>query len=135
MTRAIEWILVYTKSRCEAWCAANLKNQGYEVLAPLARSARGIEPLFARYLFVGYEAGRDTRSVPNTRGVTRIVSFGERPARVPQDVVDEVRSRIGPDGVVVLEASASSALFDLGQRARLRALEKLAAAGFRIRAA
>jgi transcription antitermination factor NusG len=134
MMGALEWMLVYTKSRCEAWCEANLRNQGFEVLGPRVRTAKGIEALFARYLFVGHERGRDTRSVENTRGVQRIVTFGGRLARVPQDVIDEVRSRIGADGLVQLDVAVSP-LFDRAAAARLRALVKLAEAGFRVRAA
>ena len=136
MSGTLEWKLVYTKPRCEAWCEAHLRNQGYEVLSPRARTARGIEPVFPRYVFVGHAPGRDSRSVQNTRGVQRIVMFGALPARVPQEVVDEVRSRILADGLVQLDQSASArALFGQRQRERLRALVKLAEAGFRVRAA
>ena len=136
MSAGLQWLLVYTKPRCEAWCEAHLRNQGYEVLSPRARTVRGIEPLFPRYVFVGHEPGRDSRSVQNTRGVQRIVLFGALPARVPQHVVDEVRSRMQADGLVQLDPSASArALFDQRQRERLRALVKLAEAGFKVRAA
>ena len=135
MTGTIEWLLIYTKAQCEAWCEANLRNQGFEVLGPRVRTAKGIEALFARYLFVGYRQGCDTRVLENTRGVKRVVTFDGRPARVPQEVVDEVRSRIGADGLVALESMPASTLYDRRQRARQHALVKLAAAGFRVRAA
>ena len=136
MSRDLDWLLVYTKARCEAWCMANLRNQGYEVLSPLARTKGGIELLFPRYVFVGAARGRDTRSLLGTRGVQRLVKFGDAAARVSQAVIDEIRSRLGPDGFVELDSAAPGAsLFDRRQRERLRALVKLAGAGFRVRAA
>jgi transcriptional antiterminator RfaH len=138
MDRVLEWKLVYTKARCESWAEANLKNQGFSVLVPRVRrkSGTGFEPLFPRYVFIGSEPARDTRSVVNTRGVARLVHFGDHPVRVPPNVIDEVRSRMDAHGIVDLDqAAVATPLFDRGSRERLRALVKLAEAGFRVRAA
>ena len=138
MDRVLEWQLVYTKARCESWAEANLKNQGFSVLLPRVscKSGTGFEPLFPRYVFIGSEPGRDTRSVINTRGVARLVQFGDRPVRVPPGVIDEVRNRMDAHGVVELDASeVATPLFDRRARERLRALVKFAEAGFRVRAA
>lgn len=132
----LEWMLVYTKARCEAWADANLRNQGFSVLFPRVQARAGFAPLFPRYLFVGHGVEQDTRSVRNTRGVQRLVQFSEHPVRVPEDVIEEIRGRMDLRGVVELETDAPPRpLFDHRERARLRALVKFAAAGFRVRAA
>jgi transcription antitermination factor NusG len=133
MERDPEWTLVYTKVNCEAWSEANLRNQGFSVLMPRVRARAGFAPLFPRYLFVGHEPGRDTRPLRNTLGVRYVVSFGGYPVRVPQSVIDEVRSRMDAHGVVHLEPEATTRpLFDRRERERVSTLVKLAQAGFRV---
>ena len=133
MESALEWKLVYTKVNCEVWSEANLRNQGFSVLMPRVRARAGFAPLFPRYLFVGHEPGRDTRTLNNTRGVRYLVSFGGYPARVPQSVIDEVRSRMDAHGVVHLDPELTTRpLFDRRARERVRTLVKLAQAGFRV---
>lgn len=128
-----EWKLVYTKVNCEVWSEANLRNQGFSVLMPRIRARAGFAPLFPRYLFVGHEPGRDTRPLRNTLGVRYVVSFGGVPVRVPQSVIDEVRSRMDEHGVVKLETETGvQPLFDRRERERVRTLVKLAQAGFRV---
>lgn len=135
MERDWEWKLLYTKVRCESWSEANLRNQGFAVLLPRIRSKAGFAPLFPRYLFVGHVPGRDTRVLHSTRGVLKVVQFGERPVRVPPEVIEEVRARMDPFGVVHLPDAPAEPLFDRRERERVRALVKLAAAGFRVRVA
>ena len=94
------------------WCAAQLEPnrtrlalhllalQGYETYCPRYRAwrvarARKVEvqsELFPGYAFVLIVAGRwwDARWCP---GVVRVVLAGERPARVPDDVIAEIRGR------------------------------------------
>jgi len=133
MERDSEWKLVYTKVNCEAWSEANLRNQGFSVLMPRVHARNGFAPLFPRYLFVGFEAGRDTRSLNNTLGVRCVVSFGGRDARVPQSVIDEIRARMDAHGVVHLDRDTPrQPLFDRRARERVRTLVRLAQAGFRV---
>ena len=132
----LEWKLIYTKARCESWCEINLRNQGFEVLMPRVRARSGFAPLFPRYVFVGHAIGDDPRSLRSTLGVQRVVFFGERPVRVPLDVIAEIRSRMDEHGVVHLDPNATRAqIFDKRERERVRALVKLAQAGFRVRIA
>ena len=131
-----EWKLVYTKVHCETWSAANLRNQGFSVLLPWIWARAGFAPLFPRYLFVGHQPGRDTRSLRSTLGISYVVTLGEHPVRVPQAVIDEVRSRMDTQGVVQLDAQATRLrLFDRRERERVRALVKFAQAGFRVASA
>ena len=72
----------------------------------------------------------------STFGVMYTVSFGDGAARVPDEVIAEIRSRMDAHGVVALEArEREDPLFARRQRDRIRTLEKFAAAGFRVRAA
>ena len=131
-----EWKLVYTKSRCEVWSEANLRNQGFSVLLPRVRAQFGFAPLFPRYLFIGHAPGRDLKAIRSTRGVRDFVYFAGHPVRVPQNVVDEVRARMDANGVVHLDpADIRKPLFDQRERERIRALVRLAEAGFRVKSA
>ena len=136
MERDLEWKLVYTKARCEAWSEVNLRNQGFRVLSPRVRAKTGFAPLFPRYVFIGHEPGRDTRPIRSTRGVQTLVYFGESPVPVPRDVIDDILSRMDHHGVVELDVYATRRpLFDRQERERIRALVKLVEAGFRVKAA
>jgi transcriptional antiterminator RfaH len=130
------WLLLYTKPRCESWADINLRKQGYSTLLPRVRRGSGFAPLFPRYLFVGHTPDQPERPLHSTRGVLYVVRCGDHPARVPADVVGEVRSRMDARGVVTVDASpARDSLFAKAERDRIRTLEKFARAGFRVVAA
>src|SRR5215211_3460446 len=132
----LRWLLLYTKPRAEAWAELNLRRQGYEVLMPRVAAASGLAPLFPRYLFVGSRPGEATQSLRSTLGVLYVVKCGDQPARVTSEVIAGLRQRMGAHGVVRLDAApAVDPLFARRERERVRALVKLAQAGFRVRAA
>jgi len=132
----LRWVLLYTKPRCETWAEINLRKQGFTTLLPRVRSRSGAWPLFPRYLFVGYETGRSTAPLRSTRGILYVVHCGDHPARVPADVVAEIRARMDASGLVTLDpAPLADSLFAKSQRERIRTLVKLARAGFRVVAA
>jgi hypothetical protein len=127
------WLLLYTKARVESWAEINLRKQGFTTLLPRVRRGRGFAPLFPRYIFIGAPAGTDFRPAQSTRGVLYVVRCGEKPARVPLEVIDSVRSRMDQFGVVQLEGGlAADPLFARRERDRVRALVKFARAGFRV---
>jgi transcriptional antiterminator RfaH len=130
------WQLLYTKPHAEAWAELNLRRQGFATLLPRIAERSGITPLFPRYIFSGYHAGQSVGSLRSTSGVLYVVHFGEQPARVPVEVIDEIRSRMNAHNVVhIAEAATVDPLFAKTQRERVRALERLAAAGFRVKVA
>jgi hypothetical protein len=132
----LSWKLVYTKPRAEAWAEMNLRKQGYRVLLPRVAGRRGFGPLFPRYLFVGHDANQRSASVANTYGVLYVVQCGQRPAYVPQGVIDDIRTRMNQRGVVFVDdASPQDSLFARRERDRVRTLVRLAQAGFRVRSA
>jgi hypothetical protein len=130
------WQLLYTKPHAEAWAEINLRNQGFVTLMPRVVSRSGIRPLFPRYLFVGRHPGHAAGVLRSTLGVLYVVHCGDLPARVPDDVIAELRSRMNAQGVVHLEdAPKKDPLFAKRERERVRTLMKLAAAGFRVKSA
>lgn len=106
------WFAVLTKPRAEAEAAMCLTRQGFLCLYPrtrrTVRAASGMvvrtEALFPRYLFL--QSDPDLQSlapVRSTRGCLGLVRFGGEPARVPESVIEQIRSHIdGDDGFVRL---------------------------------
>ncbi len=99
----MDWYVVYTKPSQELRALDNLQRQGFECYCPLIRVEkvrRGKitiidEPLFPRYLFVnqaisGQEA-KSWASIRSTLGVTRLVTFGNEPARIKEDFIQQLQ--------------------------------------------
>ncbi|HXT16677.1 MAG TPA: transcription termination/antitermination NusG family protein [Gemmatimonadaceae bacterium] len=133
--QGLTWQLIYTKPRCEAWAEVNLRNQGFVVLGPRTRGRTSLVPLFPRYLFVGGQPAHPFERLRNTRGVAKVVYCGDYPARVEPDVIRQLRARMNANGVVTPDAPTRTGLFSGRERERVRALLKLAAAGYRVRSA
>jgi transcriptional antiterminator RfaH len=98
------WYLVQTKPRQEELAYEHLSRQGYECYLPrfkAQRVRRGrihrlIEPLFPRYLFIALGQSAQSRSwspIRSTQGVSTLVRFGQEPARVQPEVVDQIRAQ------------------------------------------
>lgn len=96
------WYIVHTKVRQEQIAFDNLQRQSFECFLPRIRVEkirRGKvalvdEPLFPRYLFIRLSADRDAPSwgpIRSTLGVSRLVSFGQTPARIADEIVDGIR--------------------------------------------
>jgi hypothetical protein len=132
----LTWQLLYTKRHAEAWVDANLRHQGFESLMPLTGSRSGFVPLFPRYVFAGFRDGQRAASLGGTYGVQYIVCCGSKPAVVPHEVIAEVRARMDSRGVVPVERlTGVDPIFAKRLRERLHALERLSAAGFKVRIA
>ena len=102
------WFLVRSKPRQESVALTHLARQGYESYLPLFATEKLVrrkstvvqEPMFARYLFVrldtsGHERGRGQSWSPirSTVGVSELVCFGSRPARVDDILIATLRER------------------------------------------
>jgi transcriptional antiterminator RfaH len=103
--RMLRWFLVLTKPAAESTAQSNLQRQGYHVyypqlIRPVLRRGRWVDrvvALFPRYLFVHFDTVRQSMGpVRSTLGVSGIVHFGAEAARVPDEIVDELRSRADP---------------------------------------
>ncbi|BAU48614.1 transcriptional regulator [Sulfurifustis variabilis] len=118
------WYLVYTKPRGEATARVNLERQGYTAYLPLVRQPRRrlgrrvsiISPMFPRYLFVHLDTETDNWApIRSTLGVVSVVRFGQRPAAVPDDLIENLRRREDEEGVQVLPAER----YEAGARVRI----------------
>ncbi len=94
------WYLIRTKPRKETVAEENLHRQGWEIYLPRIqqrRRRRGrwsevIEPLFPCYLFVRLHFGFDNISpIRYTTGVQNFVRFSEKPAVVPDEIIESLR--------------------------------------------
>ena len=98
------WFLVRSKPRHEAVALTNLVRQGYESYLPLFAAEKLVrrkptvvqEPMFARYLFVRLDTsgqGQSWSPIRSTVGVSELVCFGSRPARVDVALIATLRER------------------------------------------
>lgn len=98
----MSWYLVHTKPRSENLALENLSNQGYKCYLPLIKMEKVINkqieikkvPLFPRYLFINLNCeSRSWAPIRSTRGVYRLVSFGQIPAKIHDELVQYIYSR------------------------------------------
>jgi transcriptional antiterminator RfaH len=110
------WYAVHTHSLQEERAAENLTAWGVETFAPKYKERR-VNPftgrpiyftrsLFPRYMFARFEAGRMLRKVWFTRGVCKVVGFGDGPIPVEDAVIELIKSRVGKDGFVFFNEEA-----------------------------
>lgn len=93
------WYVVQTKPRQELRAQANLENQAFDVALPmltLERIKRGkrtptTEPLFPGYIFVKlHDYSQNFHKLRSTFGVTKVVKFGDSPARLSDELVTQM---------------------------------------------
>ena len=111
------WFAVHTKPRQEHIAEEHLARQGFECYLPRAfnpqrkmRSERPrVEALFPRYLFLrANTAEQNIAPVKYTRGVARMVKFGQKLAEVPDWVVDGLQGASDDAGLVQLNVAPVS---------------------------
>ena len=119
---ALRWCVVRTLPREENRAELNLLRQGYNAYCPrLKRQVRHarktswkMSPVFPGYLFVSIDPAKTQwRAIQSTFGVAGLVRFGDRPATLPCGLVETLRLRSGPDGLV------SSPPLHVGDRVRV----------------
>jgi transcriptional antiterminator RfaH len=106
------WYVAQTRPHAEAKASLHLRRQGFAIYLPRylkqRRHARRVEkiaaPLFPGYLFISIDmAAQQWLSIDSTIGVARLVRDGERPAPVPQVVIDALVTREDANGFVQLD--------------------------------
>lgn len=96
------WYLLHTKPRQEKCALENLERQGFHSYLPIIPSERlrqgrlklEDEPLFPRYLFIRLgtdESARSWAPIRSTKGVSRLVTFGNEPAKVHDGLIEQLR--------------------------------------------
>lgn len=90
------WYVVHTKPRQEVRALENLQNQGFHCFLPTLQvqklrhqKVQAItEPMFSRYLFIQLDdQTQNWGPIRSTLGVSKLVSFGPQPARVPPEFI------------------------------------------------
>lgn len=90
------WYVVHTKPRQEARALENLQNQGFNCFLPTMQVQKLrnqkvqtiTEPMFSRYLFIQLDdQNQNWGPIRSTLGVSKLVSFGPQPAKVPPELV------------------------------------------------
>jgi transcriptional antiterminator RfaH len=103
-SRTMDWFLVRSKPRQEAVALTNLTRQGYESYLPMFAAEKIVrrkqaivqEPMFARYLFVRLDTtgqGQSWSPIRSTIGVSELVSFGSKAAKVDETLIAMLRER------------------------------------------
>lgn len=101
------WFLAQLKPNCANIAERNLKRQGFKTFFPMndetrqrnGKSVSTIRPLFPGYFFVAFDVTRGCwHTVNSTYGISRLVSFGDKPAAVPLNFVSELILRCDADG-------------------------------------
>jgi transcriptional antiterminator RfaH len=98
----MDWYVVNTKSHQERQAEVNLVRLGVEVFCPRLMESKVIRrvrktvitSLFPGYLFARLDVGTQYRSVIYATGVRKIVTFGATAAKVDQELIDGIRSRL-----------------------------------------
>ena len=105
----INWFVAHTHPLKEIIAQQHLLEQGFEVYLPrfkkIRRHARKVEevlvPLFPRYIFISMNMGvARWRSVNGTRGVSYLLTNYDRPAVVPNYVIENLKSHEIAYGIV-----------------------------------
>ena len=90
------WYVVHTKPRQEARALDNLQNQGFHCFLPTMQVQKlrnqkvqtVTEPMFSRYLFIQLDdTTQNWGPIRSTLGVSKLVSFGHQPAKVPPEFI------------------------------------------------
>src|SRR5262249_51260045 len=100
------WYVIHTHLKQEDRAGMNLNAWGIATFNPKIKerehttysrkATHVIKPLFPRYIFARFSAAR-LQKVQFTRGVYRVVCFGDSPTPIADEVISEVKSRIGED--------------------------------------
>ena len=95
-TNNTAWYVVHTKPRQEGRALENLQNQGFTCFLPTMQVQKlrnqrvqvVTEPMFSRYLFIQLDdTTQNWGPIRSTLGVSKLVSFGPHPAKVPSEFV------------------------------------------------
>lgn len=107
------WYVIHTKPKQEDRAIKNLSAWNIESFTPKLKQVRLnfykgrpehiIKPLFPRYIFARFNLSRFISKVRFTRGVHSIVSFGDKPTPVENDIIELVKLRMGKEGCVSLQ--------------------------------
>lgn len=97
------WFVIQSKPGQLLKAQAELEQQDFETYLPLIKTeqikkGKRLEveqPLFPGYLFIFLSKDESNwRPIRSTRGVAKLISFGNEPAVVPMEVVNAIRTQL-----------------------------------------
>jgi transcription antitermination factor NusG len=96
-----QWFAIYTRSRHEKEVLKHIESEQIEAYLPLRttikqwsdRKKKVTEPLFNSYLFVKVRP-KDHCKVLKTNSVVRFVSFGGKPAKIPEKQIQLINNML-----------------------------------------
>ena len=97
----MHWYAIHSKPRQEERALDNLQRQVFEAWLPMftvekvlrGKLAKVTEPMFSRYLFIRLDTEQTNWSpIRSTLGVSRLVSFGNRPAVVADKLIQALQT-------------------------------------------
>lgn len=98
----LRWVIAQTKPNGHRIAEENLRRQGFVTFLPMieetrrrgTRFVRQKAPVFPGYVFVAFEPGAMRwHAINATKGVTKLVALGPKPAEVPASVIAALRDR------------------------------------------
>ena len=101
-----DWYVVYSKPHKEEQAQFHLRMKGLDVFFPrldllrVAEKRKRIIPLFPNYLFVRIHLPTEFHYVTWSPGVKRLVSFGDRPVPLDDDVVNFLKQQTNAEGLI-----------------------------------
>lgn len=101
------WFLLNTKPKKEFRVERLFREASFEVYLPKQKNRTSLKPFFPCYEFIRFDYPRDYNLVKYTRGVKAIVGYETGPIPLPDQVIDEIRSR-EVDGLVVIPQGAGT---------------------------
>lgn len=98
----MHWYAINTKPHQEKQAEMNLSQLSVETFLPLLSQSKMIRrtrktvigPLFPGYLFARFDLTEHYRAVSYARGVRKIVEFGLTPARVDEELIQGMKTRL-----------------------------------------
>jgi transcriptional antiterminator RfaH len=106
------WYAIHTHAKEEDRAANNLIAWKVETFNPKIRERRvnpftgastyEKKPLFPRYIFARFDAGSMLSKICFTRGVRRVVGFGNGPVPVEDEIIQFIKEQAGQDGLIQL---------------------------------
>jgi transcriptional antiterminator RfaH len=107
------WYVIHTHPKQEDRACSNLEVLGAPTFNPKIRERRYnqfvisstyvTKPLFPRYIFAQFNVSDLYHKVRFTRGVYNVISFGEGPTSIDEEIVALIRSNIKEDGFVRID--------------------------------
>lgn len=124
------WYLIQCKPRQDERAEENLVRQGYLCYRPMhtcerlvrAKRQTVVESLFPGYLFIQLSAADNWAPLRSTRGVSRVVSFGNQPLAVDPGLIAQLQQRCSAAPTSQILESGDKVRIDNGPFADLEAI-------------